>query len=294
MSGFTAGAVGMGVALESLASLSSHRAIERAVRHLAPPLTSSLHKGSLGKIGIVGGSAEYTGAPYYAAMTALRIGADLSHVFCTPEAGTAIKSYSPDIVVHPVLRSRDNVAAILDWLPRMSCLVIGPGLGRSRPVLEAACVIIEQASRLKLPTVIDGDALWLLSDADFCDGLGLVSGSRWDGTPVVLTPNAMEFARLQRAVDARRGLAFSDLSETLLQRIQRTSGQTNALVERLECRGKEIADSWWKRDAVLMRGGGDETAASLSASGKEGEEEQCVFQFSRLIAHLISAEAPNL
>ena len=63
MSAFT-GAVGMRSVVSALESLSSHRAIERAVRSLAPPLTSSLHKGSLGKVCVIGGSAEYTGAPY--------------------------------------------------------------------------------------------------------------------------------------------------------------------------------------------------------------------------------------
>jgi len=30
-------------------------------------------------------------------------GADLSHVICSPTAAQAIKSYSPDLIVHPIL-----------------------------------------------------------------------------------------------------------------------------------------------------------------------------------------------
>jgi NAD(P)H-hydrate repair Nnr-like enzyme with NAD(P)H-hydrate dehydratase domain len=30
-------------------------------------------------------------------------GADLVHVFCEKEAGTVIKTYSPELIVHPVL-----------------------------------------------------------------------------------------------------------------------------------------------------------------------------------------------
>ena len=30
-------------------------------------------------------------------------GADLSHVFCTQEAAPVIKSYSPELIVHPIL-----------------------------------------------------------------------------------------------------------------------------------------------------------------------------------------------
>jgi len=31
-------------------------------------------------------------------------GVDLSHVICSPTAAGAIKSYSPDLIVHPILR----------------------------------------------------------------------------------------------------------------------------------------------------------------------------------------------
>ena len=30
-------------------------------------------------------------------------GVDLSHVICTPTAADVIKSYSPDLIVHPIL-----------------------------------------------------------------------------------------------------------------------------------------------------------------------------------------------
>ena len=35
--------------------------------------------------------------------TDLQVGADLSHVFCTEGAATVIKSYSPELIVHPYL-----------------------------------------------------------------------------------------------------------------------------------------------------------------------------------------------
>ena len=38
-----------------------------------------------------------------AVAVASQIGADLSHVFCTEGAATVIKSYSPELIVHPYL-----------------------------------------------------------------------------------------------------------------------------------------------------------------------------------------------
>ena len=36
-------------------------------------------------------------------------GVDLSHVICAPTAASAIKSYSPDLIVHPILREETYV-----------------------------------------------------------------------------------------------------------------------------------------------------------------------------------------
>ncbi|KAM7111370.1 ATP-dependent (S)-NAD(P)H-hydrate dehydratase isoform 3-T3 [Molossus nigricans] len=106
------------------------------VRNIVPPLTTKKHKGQDGRIGIVGGCQEYTGAPYFAAISALKVGADLSHVFCTREAAPVIKSYSPELIVHPVLDSPDAVSEVEKWLPRLHALVVGPGLGRDDALLE--------------------------------------------------------------------------------------------------------------------------------------------------------------
>ena len=67
----------------------------------------------------------YTGAPYFAAISALKTGADLAHVFCEREAGQVIKSYSPELIVHPVLDTEYVMEEIDRWLPRFHCVVLG-------------------------------------------------------------------------------------------------------------------------------------------------------------------------
>jgi ATP-dependent NAD(P)H-hydrate dehydratase len=71
------------------------------------PLSSTSYKGSSGRVGVLGGSARYTGAPYYAAMASLKVGADLAFVFCAQEAAIPIKSYSPELMVAPVYCAAD-------------------------------------------------------------------------------------------------------------------------------------------------------------------------------------------
>ncbi|XP_014447531.1 ATP-dependent (S)-NAD(P)H-hydrate dehydratase [Tupaia chinensis] len=161
------------------------------VRSVIPPLTATKHKGQDGRIGVVGGCQEYTGAPYFAAISALKVGADLSHVFCAREAALVIKSYSPELIVHPVLDSPNAALEVQKWLPRLHALVVGPGLGRDDALLRTVTDILEVSKARDIPIVIDADGLWLVAQQP-----ALVQGYQ----KAVLTPNHMEFSRLYEAV----------------------------------------------------------------------------------------------
>jgi ATP-dependent NAD(P)H-hydrate dehydratase len=51
--------------------------IVQDIKNFFPKLSLTMHKGQGGKICVLGGSKEYTGAPYYAATASLRAGGDL-------------------------------------------------------------------------------------------------------------------------------------------------------------------------------------------------------------------------
>ncbi|KAM7407265.1 hypothetical protein PAMA_003136 [Pampus argenteus] len=190
------------------------------VKSTVPPLTSKKHKGQDGRIGIIGGCQDYTGAPYFAAISALKVGADLSHVFCTKDAATVIKSYSPELIVHPVLDSPNAVEEIEKWLPRLHGLVVGPGLGREDFLLKTAKEVIEKSKARDIPIVIDAVSICLdrskfqlpnnICKTRLCvcvsfqqDGLWLVTQqpSVIQGYQKgILTPNFMEFTRLYEAL----------------------------------------------------------------------------------------------
>ncbi len=73
--------------------------LEKAIGGIIPPLSYALNKGAQGRVAVIGGSPDYTGAPYYAAMAALKVGADLATVYCAEEAAVPIKCYSPELMV---------------------------------------------------------------------------------------------------------------------------------------------------------------------------------------------------
>lgn len=120
---------------------------------LFPQLTGKLRKGDSGKVGVIGGAPEYTGAPYFSSITAMKIGADLSYVFCHPDASVVIKSYSPELIVHPT----QDFERIESTLGRLDALVFGPGIGREKtrlvPLLERVLQYVRQTPKLCL--VID-------------------------------------------------------------------------------------------------------------------------------------------
>merc|ERR1712093_217247 len=80
------------------------------VRKMVPPMLEKFHKGQMGRVAVIGGSADYTGAPYFSAMASARLGCDLSYVFCEPSAAPTIKSYSPNLMVSPILRSVASIS----------------------------------------------------------------------------------------------------------------------------------------------------------------------------------------
>ncbi|KAI9048186.1 hypothetical protein LZ554_007981 [Drepanopeziza brunnea f. sp. 'monogermtubi'] len=167
------------------------------VGKMVPPLLEKFHKGQMGRIAVVGGSEDYTGAPYFSAMASARLGADMSHVICEPQAGQVIKTYSPNLMVHPLMRqsthasSSDSATSIakgvIDMLPRLHVLVIGPGLGRDQLMQDTCAKILEAAREQNMPFVLDADGLSLAQTRP-----ELVQGYR----ECILTPNVVEFGRL--------------------------------------------------------------------------------------------------
>uniref|UniRef100_A0A0N4TS23 ATP-dependent (S)-NAD(P)H-hydrate dehydratase n=1 Tax=Brugia pahangi TaxID=6280 RepID=A0A0N4TS23_BRUPA len=157
-----------------------------SVQELLPQLNGNLTKGECGRIGVVGGSLIYTGAPYFSAITALKVGCDMVHVFCPAEAANVIKGYSPELMVHP---SYDK-DAITESLHRVDAFIVGPGLGRDEKTVSIVEFVIESARKKNIPIIVDADGLFFLAK-----NLNIISGYE----QAILTPNHSEFNRLYQS-----------------------------------------------------------------------------------------------
>lgn len=87
---------------------------------------------------------------------------------------------------------KEIVGKVTKWFPSVTAIVIGPGLGRDPFVLECVEEIIEEAKSKKLPMVIDGDGLFLVTSK-----LELLKGGE---ERIILTPNVMEAKRLANKI----------------------------------------------------------------------------------------------
>lgn len=181
--------------------------LQAAAKTLPPALSESKHKGQAGRIGIIGGSSEYTGAPYFAGITALKSGADLTYIFCMKDAAIPIKSYSPELIVLPFLDAEHGKSLTTSRLLNIHSLVIGPGLGEYVDVHQLIVSIIQYIKENKkilsrISLIFDADGIGLLADNK--DVLQNYAG------PIYITPNANEIKKLAFAYFGRRDINTDD------------------------------------------------------------------------------------
>ena len=140
------------------------------------------HKGNNGKVLVVGGSGDYSGAPAIAGMAAIGAGCDLVYVAAPEKAAEAIKSTSPDLIVKSLEGDRlslEHAERILSVADDVDCVLIGPGAGIDEQTSKLFNVLV---AKIKKPIVLDADALKQVE-------LKLIM-NRDD---VVLTPHIFEF-----------------------------------------------------------------------------------------------------
>lgn len=158
---------------------------ENFVKECIKPRRASSHKGENGVVMVIGGSWMYHGAPFLAAMAALRCGVDLAYIAAPEKIVPSIRALSPAIIAIPLTDmklTRGTVRRILKMISKVDALVIGPGLDSgSEPGIE---LVVEEAATLGKGIVLDATAL-------YPEILRYVSGRK-----AVLTPHAGEFRRV--------------------------------------------------------------------------------------------------
>lgn len=159
------------------------------------------HKGTFGKLLIVGGAVGYTGAPYLTASAAVRTGCGLVSLGVPKtiwpiEAAKCVSAMPFPLPEKNGMLAGKALPRILEKLDGCDVLALGPGLGRSR---ETARLVWELLKTEK-PLVLDADGINAL--AGHIDTL-----SCRRGCVTVLTPHDGELARIGGDMTAPREAA---------------------------------------------------------------------------------------
>lgn len=160
----------------------------------------SSHKGNNGKLLIVGGSKEYSGAPAIAGLSAISGGADLVYIAAPKPAALPIRVTSPDFIVRELegdYLSLNHLDEIMKLVETVDAVLIGPGAGRNE---ETAKLFNVLASKIKKPLIIDADAL---KEVDS----NLIKNKE----NVILTPHLFEFKAFFKKIINELGINFNKI-----------------------------------------------------------------------------------
>lgn len=128
------------------------------------------HKGEAGRVLVIGGCSDYTGAPCLAGLAALRAGAGLVTVAGPEPVLSAVRSSFPALTTQSIPRlpgnaspewSAEAATALAPAVSSARAVVFGPGLGRSEGAADVTEALLSLPHRP--PMVLDADALFALA-----------------------------------------------------------------------------------------------------------------------------------
>ncbi len=187
---------------------------EEDVDKLLPYRKSDSHKGSYGKISVIGGCKNMAGAPMFAAESAYRMGCGLVRICTVEENREIIQTKLPEALLTTYdAENRDSIREALKATYAWSdVIVLGPGLGTG----AYAEYIVERVLRKFDKTIIlDADGLNIV--ANHLEWLLETPGK------VIITPHLMEMSRLA-------GKKVADIKENKYETARSFSKKYNVVV----------------------------------------------------------------
>lgn len=181
-----------------------------------PLREKNTHKGNYGRVGIIGGSDGMAGAPFLAAMGALRSGAGLVYNYSPRTIASVLQMKSLENIVIKIAAADSSfgvrcLGELLEKTGNLDAAVVGPGLGRSAELVD---FIAEFLKRWKGFLVLDADGLNAVRTPEVF---------RQCKTVPVLTPHPLEFSRLTN-------LSVSEVEKNREEAARRFAVQTNTVV----------------------------------------------------------------
>lgn len=151
---------------------------------LLPKRTAHSNKGTYGKVLVIAGSCNMSGAAYLCAKAAYRTGSGLVRIFTDDTNRIPLQSLLPEAVLSTYGKAFDSKMLIreLDWA---DAVIVGPGIGTS-PIAHQIVETVLQ--KVEIPCVLDADALNIIaSEPELFSRLN---------EKMIITPHLGEMSRL--------------------------------------------------------------------------------------------------
>ncbi|MCI8512257.1 MAG: NAD(P)H-hydrate dehydratase [Lachnospiraceae bacterium] len=156
-----------------------------------PERRADSHKGTWGKVLVIGGAKNMAGAAYFSALAAYRCGAGLVKILTDQENRQILQERLPEALLSTYDASRAESSpeklkeSVIGQLAWADAIVLGPGLGRDGSAALLAETVLERA---RVPLVVDADALNLAA--------GQERLTKAFAGNMILTPHLKEMERL--------------------------------------------------------------------------------------------------
>ena len=206
-----------------------------------PTRPAESHKGTFGRVLVIGGAPCMSGAAYFSAKAAYRTGAGLVHILTHEDNRIILQAQLPEAILsvcddYP----EEKKQIVLDAISKADSVVIGVGLGQTEGARQLVAMTLANADA---PLIVDADALNLIAkDPSLLD---LASA------PIIVTPHVAEMARL----------CDRSVPEILADKLEYATrfAEQNALI----CVLKD-------HETMAVNGNSDENAVYLNQSGNSG------------------------
>ena len=139
---------------------SAYTIYEKADLKRIPERIADSNKGTYGKVLIIAGSKNMTGAAYLSAESAYRMGTGLVKVMTHPNAAEVIRLKLPEALCD-TYTGKDGEQKLRDSLRWADVIVAGPGLSCSKEAERILDLVLEEGDK---PLILDADALNILSE----------------------------------------------------------------------------------------------------------------------------------
>ena len=173
---------------------------EKKDLRLLPKRPADANKGTFGKVLVIAGSENMSGACYLSAKAAYMSGAGLVKILTAKENREILQTQLPEAILATYTGFSDReLEEQISWA---TSIVIGPGLGLSEEAKHLVTYVLNNA---KVPCVVDADAITMLDEHEH---IKLKSN-------IVITPHLKEMSRFSQ-------VSIKDMKEDLISFAKRS------------------------------------------------------------------------